>query len=208
MSAPVSTSPSPTANVAPNAGGRPATGGLVHRRRRTVPAIVCALVLLAVAVGAGLAAVTGLVSGRAPVALDRAVRWAAATPWSSVWVLLVAIGVALLGLWLVVLGIKPGPVNAVPLAVAGRPGVRAGATVMTRTSIARLASATAETIDGVDRVRSSVSRRSVRLTVHTTLRETSALRDSVGSGVRNRLESSGIRPAPRVRVAVRTTGES
>lgn len=176
---------------------------LVHRRRRTTPATISAVLLLGAAVVAGWAAIQTMVTGRALAPVAFVGRWLTSTTWASVWILLIGLAIALLGLWWLVLALKPGPTNAVPVASAPNHQVKDSATVLTRPALARLASATAQDIDGVDQVSSTVGRRRVSLRVDTTLHDATALSQAVRGAVTDRFEACGITPVPTVAVRVR-----
>jgi hypothetical protein len=176
---------------------------LIHRRRRTTPATVSAVLLLAAAVVAGWAAIQAMATGTTLAPVASVGRWLAATTWASIWILLIGIAVALLGLWWVVLALKPGPTNAVPVSSTPNERVKDAATVLTRPALARLASSTAQDIDGVDRVSSTVGRRRVTLRVDSTLHDAGALSQTVRAAVAQRLESCGVTPVPAVAVRVK-----
>ncbi|MGI8457055.1 MAG: DUF6286 domain-containing protein [Propionibacteriaceae bacterium] len=176
---------------------------LVHRRRRTIPATISAVLLLGTAVVAGWAAVQTMATGSPLVLVAVVGRWLTATPWASVWILLIGIAITLLGLWWVVLALKPGPSNAVPVSSVPNPQVKDGATVLTRSALARLASVTATDIDGVDQVSSTIGRRRVSLRIDTTLHDAASLSQTVRAAVTDRLGSCGVTPVPGVSVRVR-----
>ena len=85
---------------------------LRRRPARTVPATITAVVLLALGVGLVWAAVQRLVQGSWPTFADQTGAWVAALSWGTVWVLVISIAVAVLGLILLVAAIKPGPPTA------------------------------------------------------------------------------------------------
>jgi len=182
---------------------------LRQRPSRSVPATICAVVLLALGVAAVVAALLRLTSGMWPEALTAPVQWLADSAWNSpgVWALGIALAVA--GLVLLLAGIVPGRFHDLPVRVpaAGDPAAeRATANgpsaVMSRRAVAQLAAATCEHIDGVSSASATATDRDVRVSVTTALHDTRDLERWVGDGVRSRLEASGLDPVPRVRVTI------
>ncbi|MCG7284538.1 DUF6286 domain-containing protein [Cellulomonas sp. ACRRI] len=101
---------------------------------------------------------------------------------------------ALLGILLLVAAWRTGPAD---VAVRAAPAARLGPE-----DLARLSSATAEDVDGVLRVSSTATPRSVQVRVLGT--GAPGLAEEVRTAVEDRL--AGLDPVPRVRVAVRDSG--
>ncbi len=179
---------------------------LRRRPARTVPATIAAVVLLALGVGLVWAAVQRLAQGSWPTFADRTGAWVAALAWGSVWVLLISISVVVLGLILLVAAIKPGPPTAMAVD-SGSSADGAGAStevVMTRRSVARLATARAGQVDGVDSVSSVVGARKITVVVKTPSRQLGEIEQQVRDRVTDALQSAGLAPMPAVVVRVRT----
>lgn len=115
------------------------------------------------------------------------------------WMLFAGIAAVLVGLWWVVVALKPRRRTAVQL--------RAGTSVWMRPAdLARVATAAAEDVPAVESVSSSAKRTSVTLKVRTLARDSSEIRGQVEEVVAARLQS--VAKMPRVKVRVRTSGES
>lgn len=115
------------------------------------------------------------------------------------WVPVVAVLVALLGLWLVRRALGRRPRTAVSL------GDGTNAWIEPR-DVARLADLAASDVDGVVTVRSRAAKRSVRLRVTVVDTAAAGARAAVQDAVRDALE--GLDPTPRVSVKVSTLGGS
>jgi uncharacterized protein DUF6286 len=176
---------------------------LRRRPARTVPATITAVVLLALGVGLVWAAVQRLARGSWPGFADQTATWLAALTWGNVWVLILSIGVAVLGLVLLVAAIKPGPPTAMAVD-SGSSDDASTEVVMTRRSVAKLATARAGQVDGVDSVSSVVGARKVTVTVKTPSQQRSEIEQQVRDRVTGALLSAGLAPMPAVVVRART----
>ena len=182
------------------------TTALRRRPARTIPATLTAVVLLALGVGLVWAAVQRLVQGSWPAFADQTGAWVAALAWGTVWVLVLAIAVAVLGLILLVAAIKPGPPTAMSVD-SGSSADAAGAStevVMTRRSVAKLATARAGQVDGVDSVSSVVGARKITVSVKTPSQQLAEIEQQVRDRVTDALQSAGLAPMPAVVVRART----
>lgn len=168
------------------------------RRRppRSVPAVLCAALLLGVASTAVWAGVTAL-SGDTRM-LDTAVE-AGTASWSSRPVLGAAALTALVGLVLVVVALIPGRYNALLLQQNGiaRAALRNGGLETLLTDRARM-------IDGVDTVRTTIAPRKADVHITTYLLDRSELRATVTGILQHRLDELGLTRVPRVSVSVST----
>jgi len=182
------------------------TTPLRRRPARTVPATITAVVLLALGVGLVWAAVQRLAQGSWPAFADQTGAWAAALAWGTVWVLVLAIAVAVLGLILLVAAMKPGPPTAMSVDSGFSSDAAAASTevVMTRRSVARLATARAGQVDGVDSVSSVVGARKITVSVKTPSQQLGEIEQQVGDRVTDALQSAGLAPMPAVVVRART----
>lgn len=167
------------------------------------PAAATGVALAVVLVALGVLALR-----EALVALD----WVAGPPWLApvagvladgvardARVLVVAVLVALLGLWLVRRAVGRRPRTAVSL------GDDTNAWLEPR-AVARVADLAASDVDGVVTVRSRAAERSVRLRVTVVDTAAEGARAAVQDAVREALD--GLDPAPRVHVKVSTLGGS
>lgn len=188
---------------------------LRHRPSRTIPALIVAILLLATAVALAWLAVARLVDGTWSTILQGPRDWLAGLRWDSpsIWGIGVAAGV--LGLVLLLCAVIPGAFSALTVRNTAReaadsdndkePGVYQRETVMTRRAVAHLARAQCVQIDGVATASATASNKRVHLKVKTSLRETRDLRTRVTDAVRERLDTIGLDPVPRVSATIETT---
>ena len=184
---------------------------LRQRPSRSVLATICAAVLLALGIVLVWSALLRLTSGSWPEAFTAPFTWLAGVSWNDPAVWAIGTATAVVGLILLLAGVIPGRFHdlgvRMPAAdvsdsdqtVAGEAGA-----VMSRRAVAQLAAATCEHIDGVSSASASATDREVRVVVETALHDTKDLRHWVGDGVRSRLVASGLDPAPRVKVSIRS----
>lgn len=173
------------------------------RGRRTLGAVLLALLLLAAAGAAGWAAAL-LALGRpvTMVDLDAVVRWTQQTRWTDTVVLVIGAVVAVVGL-LVLLGALIAP---------GRKGVELTpvhprtATSLTRRSLRRTLEAAVEDLDGVTRATAEVGTKSVRIHATSWLRHPGDLRQQAVAAVEHRLDLLDLRVRPRVEVRLQDRG--
>lgn len=175
---------------------------MIRRPRRSLPATLVALALLAaaflIAVSCG-----QLLLDQTPLLPFAAVaQTGAAFTWNQVIVLAAAAVVAVLGLALMVAALSPGAPTIVALAPRdGQP--HAGAT---RRSLARALTMAARNVDGVDKASVRVRPRTVTAAVRTPLREPADLPEQVRTAITERLDDIAL--AQRAQVRVRTTTRS
>lgn len=178
---------------------------LRRRPSRTVPAVIAALILLAVAVAVVWVSVLRLASGAWPTFVVDAANWAHDVSFGSTTAIAAAGGVAAIGLVMLLCAIIPGQYTALSV---NNPDLDGGGgtteVVMTRRSVARLATARADEVDGVGSVSTSARARSVALSITTPSSQRDAVGATVKQKVRDALQSAGVDPLPRVSVNVRT----
>lgn len=179
---------------------------LRRRPSRTVPAVIVALVLLALSVAMVWVAVRRLSSGQWPGAVTQAAGWTAALTWASVAMLVIAGLVVLAGLVLLLCAVVPGKPTALRIGTEPLETEHGNVeAVMTRRSVAKLANARANEVDGVDGVKTTVTGRLVAMSITTASAQREDIQASVTERVRAALEASGLDPLPRVRAKARTT---
>ena len=178
---------------------------LRRRPARVVPAVVIAVVLLALGVGLVWIAVLRLSSGSWPGFVGRAGSWTAALSWGSAVTIAIAAGIAVIGLVLLLAALIPGKPTALRMNtdVLGGEQARTEA-VMTRSAVAKLATARADEVDGVDSVSASVGAGSVRVAVKTPSAQRGDVESAVTGRVRDALQAAGLDPMPRISVDART----
>lgn len=180
-------------------------GRLRRRPSRTVPASVVAVLLLALGALTAVAAISRLATGRWATQVTGPASAVGGLTWGSA-AMLAAAGVAvLLGLVLVVAGLKPGSYTSSRLDTTRGAGVVAERDfVISHRSLARLAASRADLVDGVDKVSASASGRRVHLDVTTGSEQRDQVRSRVVALVTEALASAGVAPQPRVTATVRT----
>lgn len=183
------------------------TSSLRRRPSRTVPAVIVAVLLTAAGVALVWATVIRLTNGRWPGWVGATHEWVAAQTWGSATVITISIAVAVLGLMLLVTALTPGHANAYLLAPADTSDDRATGSrelVMTRRAVAKLATAHAQLVDGVDAVSADVGARTVNLAVRTPSAHRSDIEQAVTDTVTSTLTGAGLSPMPTVNVSART----
>lgn len=179
---------------------------LRHRPSRSIPAVIVSLVLIAIAAVLLWVGISRLAVGTWPAWLSDLARQIAAWSWGSVATLATMIVLAVVGLVVLLTAILPGAHNAVTIRPGAHDGPPAGETdvVMGRRAIARLATAQADLVDGVDSVSASVSPSTVHLAIATSSNQTDTVRSAVTAQVSDRLRAVGLQPVPRVVAQVRS----
>jgi hypothetical protein len=180
---------------------RPGAAVRAFRPRRTIPAAIASIALLAAGLLTALEAITALWGRPAQIVpIDDLTRWAGTTTWQDKEALGSAGLATLLGLLLLLIA-----------AVAGRPRVialRTGdddlvAGVSPR-MLSRLLTDAAERVDGVRRARVKVRGRRVTAKATTDLREAAGLKERVRAAVEQEIDYMAPVGRYTVRVRVRT----
>ena len=180
---------------------------LRHRPSRVVPATIVAVVLLAVGVLAAIAGVARLVNSAWPAPVTSGAAGLSSLTWASAAMIAASAVVAVLGVVLLVAGLKPGPFRTTRLQPAGSTSSAAVTDfVISTRAIARPAAARADSVDGVDSVSVSASGRRVGIRATTTSEQAEEIRGRIVDGVTQTLTTAGLHPAPRVTAHVRTKG--
>lgn len=179
---------------------------LRRRPSRVVPATIVAVVLLALGVLTAIAAISRLVTGTWDSRVTGPAGSIAALTWGSTAVITTGVVLAVVGLVLLVAGLKLGAFRTVQLAAPAGGQVDETDYVISTRALARLAAAQADTVDGVDHVSASASGRRVHVGVTTDSEQADEIRGRVQSGVTERLVAAGVSPAPKVSTTVRTKG--
>lgn len=176
---------------------------LRRRSRRWVPAAIVAALM---AVLGGLLTAGALlrwIEGQWPAFTRPVIDAASATTWDSSVGRTAVIAVGAVGILLLLAAVLPGAPRLSRLRRPADPVAADAELVLTRRGLARMASAAAHRVDGVDRVATSVAGRSVTIRVVTPTRlDVAELRQRVTDTVTARLAEVGLEPAARVRVTV------
>ena len=174
------------------------------RPKRTIPALLTALVLAAAAIVTGIAAIAAMARGHSKIAPLTWLGPVGRARWDHPATLAVSAIVCLLGLVLLALALTPGRSRLVALA-SDDPRTVTG---ITRTGLRRHLATIASRVDGVSRARVRLHGNRLRVTAKSPLRDTSELPGQVTQAVSTRLaELRPLKPM-RVRVAVRRKGMS
>ena len=189
---------------------------LRRRPSRTVPAIVVGIVLLAASVALAWASIARLIDGTWSTLLLGPRDWLVGLHWDDPSLWIIGIVAVVVGVVLLLCALIPGAFSALTVRNAT---ARADAdahehehtaaereTVMTRRAVAHLARAQCVKLDGVGTASATASNKRVHLKVNTSLRETDDLRTRVIEDVRDRLNTTGLDPLPRITATIETTG--
>ena len=180
---------------------------LRRRPSRTVPATIAAVVVTAVGVLLAWAGIARLLDGRWPSFVGWTHRHVGDLTWGSAAAIILAIVLTLVGLVLLISALAPGQPNAYVIDDSDLDTGEVGSTefVMTRKAVAKLATAHAHQVSGVDSVSATVTGRAVRLTVSSPSAQREELAQSVTTAVRAALDAVRLTPTPTVTATVRTT---
>jgi hypothetical protein len=175
---------------------------MIRRPTRRVPAILTALVVLALAVGLAVACVQVLL-GQAPwVSFTALAALGAGLTPADPAVLAAAGALAVIGLVLILSALVPGVPTVLPLA---GDGPRTGTT---RRGLRAALTATADRVDGVAHARVQVRRRQVTAVVTTAYHDTAPVRAAVRAALADHITRIGPARLPRVRVRATTLRRS
>ncbi|WP_158889044.1 DUF6286 domain-containing protein [Amycolatopsis anabasis] len=174
---------------------------MIRRSRRSLPATLTALAVLAVCVLVATGAIQ-MLAGQRPLISYAAIAHALhGARWSDLAVGVSGGGAALLGLVVLLGAVLPGKATVLPLSDEGV-GLDSGAS---RRSVRRTLRAAASSVDGVRVSRLALRRRKVTATVRTDRATTEGLPDAVRAALEHRLDQIAPATRPTVRVKVTTT---
>lgn len=178
---------------------------LRRRPSRTVPAVVVALLLLTLGVALVWITVLRLTTGAWPEIFVQAAQWAHDVTWGSTTAITAAAAAAVGGLIMLLCAIIPGHHTSLRVSAQSLNG-EDGQTevVMSRRSIARLATARADEVDGVGSVSTSAGSRSVSLSITTPSEQRDVVANAVRATVQEAFRAAGIEPLPKIAVNART----
>ncbi|MEE2052530.1 DUF6286 domain-containing protein [Nocardiopsis tropica] len=166
------------------------------RPRRSWPAVITGLVILAVAVVAAAEVISALAgSPLRLIPVGAATGYAGATTWSAPSVQIASAVLALIGLALIVAALTPGHGHWTALRTDD-PALVVG---LTRPALRRAVAAAAHEVSGVDAVNVAVRGNRLRVHVRTGMREAAGLPAEVTAAVERRLEE--LAPLRSMRIA-------
>lgn len=177
---------------------------MIRRPRRSLTAGLVALVLLALCVLVVVVCVQLLLGQPQVVPVDGVHAFAADLSGADPLFLVISGLVALVGLVLLVVALRPGTPTVLPLR-STEPGLDAG---ITRRSLDRALTDAATGVDGVTRAGVRSRGRSATVTAHTSFGAPGEVREQVRSAVAERLDAIGPARTPRVKVSVTSAKEA
>ncbi|GLY38089.1 hypothetical protein Amsp01_041130 [Amycolatopsis sp. NBRC 101858] len=169
-----------------------------RRPRRSTPAVLTALVLLAACVLAAVEAIQ-LILGRTPlIGYERVAGWLHSMRWNDVVPAVAGAAAALAGLVLLAAAVLPGKLVVLPL----RGEIDSGASRRSYRSTLRAA---ASDVDGVSAAALKVKRRKVIARIRTARTNVEGLPEAVRSALEQRLAQIAPATTPAVKVRVKST---
>ncbi|MBJ7607872.1 MAG: hypothetical protein JF887_00360 [Candidatus Dormibacteraeota bacterium] len=174
---------------------------MIRHPRRTLPASLVALVLLAAAVLIAVSCIQLLTGQHQWLSFSAMTQYGSTLAWNQPATLAMAAAVAVLGLALLLAALTPGSPTVLPLASSDERPV----TGVTRSSLNTVLSSAAASADGVETAIVRVRGRAVTATVRTPLNEPGALAQQVHSAISERLEDVTLARPRRIKVRVATT---
>lgn len=182
---------------------------MIRRPRRSIPATIVALVILAVCALVVVAVVQTLL-GRTPfLSLSQLLEVTSSQNWSSAGTVAVAIVLAVLGLVLLFAALRPGKPTVLPLRQLvdddGSPGAVAG---VRRSTLVKDLSAAAGSVAGVTSADVTAGRGRVTATVQVASADPASVPGEVRERLEQRLAEIGPSTRPSVRVRARTAKTS
>lgn len=174
------------------------------RPARVVPAVIVAIVLLALAVALGWAAITAIaVGGSADSALTSGFTGfddLGAAQWNAPTVIATGFVLVLLGLILAIVGISPGAKRNVGCRAEAPAHIARFEVVLPTSALSNLAAAAADAVDGVSSVRAASNASSTNVTFATPVRDNDGIRNDVDAAVSQRFAQIAFARMPTVKV--------
>ncbi|KNC18853.1 hypothetical protein AC792_09670 [Arthrobacter sp. RIT-PI-e] len=177
---------------------------LRRRSSRSVPATILAALLLALAVVGAWAGISRLLTGSWPSFLAPIRQTLAEQSWNSPALWVVTIVLVVIGVILLLAAILPGQHTTIRLTNPEGTSTDIAETVISRRGLAKLASSHLDEADGVDSASVRATARKVTAVVRTPLYDTTGFSDKLTRSLERKFEQTGVDPAPRVHVQVRT----
>jgi hypothetical protein len=170
---------------------------MIRRPRRSLPAILLALVLLAAAVLVAISCIQLLLHQNPLIRFGTLAAFGASLRWNAPITIVVGVVAAVLGLILLAAGLLPGKPTVLPLSDGGR--TSAG---VSRRSLRRDLTTAAASADGVRSAAVRVRRGRVVATVRTLATDTAGVAEQVRSLLDERLTAIALARRPRLRIRV------
>lgn len=176
---------------------------MTQRTRRSLPASLVALTVLALCVLIAISCVQSLTGHPPWLPFDALSHLGTELTVSSPPVVIAAAVTGLLGLILLGLAVAPGAVTVLPLD-PGPSGLPSG---VTRRSLVRALQVSATAVDGVDRAEVHLGARRIRVRITTPLHEPGPLRKQVTGALLDRLADISPTRTPAIRVRIKSRDE-
>ncbi|MBF6086874.1 DUF2964 family protein [Nocardia cyriacigeorgica] len=167
---------------------------MIRRPRRTWPAIVIAVVVLAACVAVTVSLVQRLTGTKEYVSYDSVAGELHGITWNELPVLIGGIVALLIGVVLLVIALLPGRAKVLPL-TGSDDGIQAG---VSRSGLRTLLRSSAGRVDGVTSARVKVRRDTVTVIARTDRHDNAGLADAICATVTDRVHQLG-RPVKRVK---------
>ncbi|AVH22636.1 DUF6286 domain-containing protein [Nocardia cyriacigeorgica] len=167
---------------------------MIRRPRRTWPAIVIAVVVLAACVAVTVSLVQRLTGTKEYVSYDSVAGELHGITWNELPVLIGGVVALLIGVVLLVIALLPGRAKVLPL-TGPDDGIQAG---VSRSGLRTLLRSSAGRVDGVTSARVKVRRDTVTVIARTDRHDNAGLADAICATVTDRVHQLG-RPVKRVK---------
>lgn len=177
---------------------------LRSRPARVVPATIVAIVLLLIAVALGWIGVAAIAAaGGIDAAMNDGWDGLAALgsqTWNSGIVIGVGLGLAVLGLVVLIVGVSPGARRLSGYRTQAPEHIGRLEVALPTSALSNLAAASADSVDGVSSVKAASNANSTIVTFSTPIRDNETIRAEVEAAVRQRFETISFDRTPTVKV--------
>ncbi|MCF2586697.1 DUF6286 domain-containing protein [Brevibacterium sp. UCMA 11752] len=174
------------------------------RPARVVPAVILAILILAIAVALGWAAIAAIVSdGSGSSALSSGFSGFAALgtmSWAAAAIITAGAVITVLGLIFLIIGISPGAKRNIGYRAQAPEHIDRFEVVLPTSALSNLAAAAADSVDGVSSVRAASNASSTNVTFSTPVRDSDEIRHDVDAAVTQRFASIAFDRTPTVKV--------
>lgn len=175
------------------------------RPARVVPAVIVAILILALAVGLGWVGIAAILASNG--AMDSALTNGlpgldgfGSQQWGSPVIITIGIALALVGLILVIAAVSPGHKRLTGYRAETPDHIDRFEVALPTSALSNLAAAAADSVDGVSSVRAASNATSTNITFTTPVRDNAQIRNDVDSAVTERFASIAFDRTPTVKV--------
>ncbi|HCG57422.1 MULTISPECIES: DUF6286 domain-containing protein [Brevibacterium] len=174
------------------------------RPARVVPAVIVAILILAIGAGLAWAAIAAIsVGGSGDSALSSGFSVfndLGAAQWGAAAIIAVGVVLVVLGLIFTIAGISPGAKRFAGYRAEAPEHIARFEVVLPTTALSNLAAAAADSVDGVSSVRASSNASSTNVTFSTPVRDNDQIRTDVDAAVAQRFSQIAFDRTPTVKV--------